>query len=328
MHTCIEGVGLISNNKIFSIIIPTLNEEGKISQLIQSIFHQSYRPIEIILVDGGSKDKTLEIVSSLKSQLENETFSVKIIHENTNPNQIRSPANARNLGVEQSRGKYILFLDADIMLLSKHFLQKTAQDLESYRFVFFKVKIIADNWLERNIGQPPRGVLPAFRREVFSFAKFDVSLGFREDADFLDRLRDLGVKQRSNAKYFGEEIGLHEQHTLEEYTVRIFWYGRTLWPYIRKHPKESLFLLLPACSFWALSFAFLYTLIDFKVSLLFLSIFVASFLYLLCKSPHKTLDRLAFLLLQLSYVSLIWFVGSLVGIIEYLRGVRNLGRRF
>lgn len=318
----------MSKDEIFSIVIPALNEQNSISQLIQSIFHQSYRPIEIIVVDGGSKDNTLEIVSSLKSHLEDETFSVKIFHENASPNEIRSPANARNLGIEHSTGKYILFLDADMMLLRNHFLQKTAQDLEVYRFVFFKVKIIADNWLERNIGQPPRGVLPAFRREVFSFAKFDASLGFREDADFLDRLSDLGVKRRSNCKYFGQEIGLHEQHTLKEYTVRIFWYGRTLWPYIKKHPKESLSLLLPACPFWILFFAILCTFIDFKVSFLFLSVFVAALVYLLYRSLNKTFDRLAFLFLKLSYGSLVWFIGSLVGIIEYLEGVRNLGRRF
>jgi len=305
-----------------------LNEQDSISQLIQSVFRQSYRPIEIIVVDGGSTDKTLEIASSSKSRLEDETFSIKISRENTKPDQIRSPANARNLGVEQSTGKYVLFLDADTVLLSDSFLQKTAQDLELYRFVFLKVKVMADNWLERNIGDPPRGVLPAFRREVFSSARFDASLGFREDADFLDRLSALGVKQHSNCKFFGEEIGLHEQHTLKEYSVRILWYGRTLWPYIKKHPRRSPSLLLPACPFWALFFAFLYTLIDFKVSLLFLSVFIASILYLFWKSPNKTFERLPFLFLQLSYVSLVWFVGSLVGIIEYLRGIHDLGRRF
>lgn len=280
------------------------------------------------MVDGGSKDRTLEIVSSLKSRLEDETFSIKISRENAKPDQIRSPANARNLGVEQSTGKYILFLDADMMLLSDSFLQMIARDLELYRFVFLKVKVLADNWLERNIGDPPRGVLPAFRREVFSSAGFDASLGFREDADFLNRLSALGVKQHSNCKFFGEEIGLHEQHTLKEYTVRILWYGRTIWPYIKRHPKESLFLLLPACPFWVLFFAVFCAFIDIRVSILFLSVFVAALLYLLYKSLNKTIDRLAFLLLKLSYGSLVWFVGSFVGIIEYLRGVRNLGRRF
>lgn len=318
----------ISDHEIFSLIIPTLNEQNSISQLIQSIFNQGYRPIEIIVVDGGSKDNTLEIVSSLKSQLESENFRIKILEENAKPNQIRSPGNARNLGVEQSRGKFILFLDADMVLLNNHFLQRTARDLERYRFVFFKVRVLADNWLERNIGDPPRGVLPAFRREVLSFAEFDVSLGFREDADFLNRLSDLGVKQRSNCKYFGEEIGRHEQHTLKEYTVRVFWYARTLWPYIKKHPRESLFLLSPAFPFWTLFLAISYTFIDFRVGFLFLSVFVIGFLYQLYKSPNKTLDRSAFLFLKLSYGSLVWFIGSLVGFIEYVKGVRNLGRRF
>jgi glycosyltransferase involved in cell wall biosynthesis len=52
--------------ELVSIIIPTLNEEENIERVIESVMAQDYRPLEVIIVDGGSKDGTLEIVERVK----------------------------------------------------------------------------------------------------------------------------------------------------------------------------------------------------------------------------------------------------------------------
>lgn len=95
-------------DQLVSIIITTKNEEKVIKRLLNSIFAQTYRPVEIILVDNNSKDNTLEIAK--KMGIKTYTFGPE-----------RSAQ--RNYGANVSKGKYLLFLDAD-MELSKEVIKK------------------------------------------------------------------------------------------------------------------------------------------------------------------------------------------------------------
>ncbi len=87
--------------KLVSIIIPCFNAEKWIKEAIESCFKQSYPRLEIIVIDDGSTDRSLEILKSYQS---------KIIWE-TGPN--RGGNYARNRGFSLSKGEYIQFLDAD-----------------------------------------------------------------------------------------------------------------------------------------------------------------------------------------------------------------------
>jgi glycosyltransferase involved in cell wall biosynthesis len=87
-----------------SIIIPCYNAERWVAAAIQSCLDQTYSPIEIIVIDDGSTDKSLEVIKS---------FGNKIRWE-TGPN--RGGNVARNTGFDLSRGEYIKFLDADDVL--------------------------------------------------------------------------------------------------------------------------------------------------------------------------------------------------------------------
>jgi glycosyltransferase involved in cell wall biosynthesis len=88
-----------------SVVIPCFNEEANIGRCLDSLLSQKAKPHEIIVVDGGSKDRTAEIVKSFQKR----SGRLKLLHENAN----RSPANARNIGWKASTGDYILFLDSD-----------------------------------------------------------------------------------------------------------------------------------------------------------------------------------------------------------------------
>jgi len=92
-------------NPKISIVIACYNEESKIGTCLNSLLNQTKRPFEIIVVDGGSKDRTVSIVKTLQKN----NKSIKLIHESGE----RSPANARNMGWKAATGDYILFLDAD-----------------------------------------------------------------------------------------------------------------------------------------------------------------------------------------------------------------------
>ncbi|MDY6782131.1 MAG: glycosyltransferase [Cyanobacteriota bacterium] len=87
---------------MISIIIPVYNGEKTIEKTLNSVFQQTFQDIEILIIDDGSQDKTLEIV--------NKTGESKLkIHSQKNSGQ----AAARNKGIELAKGEYIAFLDAD-----------------------------------------------------------------------------------------------------------------------------------------------------------------------------------------------------------------------
>ncbi|WGE54968.1 glycosyltransferase [Actinobacillus equuli subsp. equuli] len=90
-------------NKI-SIIVPVYNAERFLSRCVSSILGQTYKNIEVILVDDGSKDSSLELCHYFSSQ----DNRVKVFHQDN-----AGAGAARNLGIAQATGDYIGFVDAD-----------------------------------------------------------------------------------------------------------------------------------------------------------------------------------------------------------------------
>ncbi len=84
----------------FSVIIPVYNREKTIAETLESVASQEFRDYEVIVVDDGSDDNTLQIVKQFAW--------VKLIEQ---PNS--GPGAARNRGVAEARGKYVAFLDSD-----------------------------------------------------------------------------------------------------------------------------------------------------------------------------------------------------------------------
>lgn len=93
----------ISSSKI-SVIVPVYNSEGSLSTCIRSITEQSYDNLEIILVDDGSTDFSGDICDKAASR----DSRIKVIHIKNG-----GPANARNVGIKNSTGEFIFFIDAD-----------------------------------------------------------------------------------------------------------------------------------------------------------------------------------------------------------------------
>jgi glycosyltransferase involved in cell wall biosynthesis len=86
---------------LVSVIIPTFNRGYIITDAIESVFSQTYKNYEIIVVDDGSSDNTREILEPHMDRI------LYFYQENG------GQSSARNLGIKNSRGKYIAFLDAD-----------------------------------------------------------------------------------------------------------------------------------------------------------------------------------------------------------------------
>ena len=91
-------------DKMISVIIPIYNMEKYLDRCINSITEQSYKNIEILLINDGSTDNSLKICK--KFQKEDER--IKFFSMNHQGVSI-----ARNLGIEKAKGKYIMFIDSD-----------------------------------------------------------------------------------------------------------------------------------------------------------------------------------------------------------------------
>lgn len=86
-----------------SVVIPLYNKELQIVQTIKSVLGQTYSDVEVIIVDDGSTDRSVSMINN------NFTDSrIRIIHQNNAGVSV-----ARNRGIEESKGDYIAFLDAD-----------------------------------------------------------------------------------------------------------------------------------------------------------------------------------------------------------------------
>ena len=87
---------------MFSVIIPVYNKEHCVERTINSVLAQTYGDFEIIIVDDGSTDNSLRVVSAINDN------RIKVFHKENEGVSI-----ARNYGVERAEGEYICFLDAD-----------------------------------------------------------------------------------------------------------------------------------------------------------------------------------------------------------------------
>jgi glycosyltransferase involved in cell wall biosynthesis len=90
--------------KLISIIIPAYNAEKYIARCLESVSAQTYDNIEIIVINDGSTDKTLGLISRYAQK----DGRIKIIDQKN-----KGLSGARNAGFDTSRGEYIFFLDAD-----------------------------------------------------------------------------------------------------------------------------------------------------------------------------------------------------------------------
>lgn len=94
------------DNVRVSVIIPVFNAEKYLQDTLESVMNQTFRDIEILCVDDGSTDRSLEIMQSCSSM----DSRIKILHQKE---KSAGAALARNLGLEAASGEYVIFLDAD-----------------------------------------------------------------------------------------------------------------------------------------------------------------------------------------------------------------------
>ena len=129
-------------NELISIIVPVYNVEKYLNKCVDSILAQTYTNIEVILINDGSKDKSGEICNDY-SKIDNR---IKVIHQTQH-----GVAYTRNVGINNSNGKYILFVDSDDFIDKKMIktLYKTIvsdnSDIAICDFIYYTEKTKKNN---------------------------------------------------------------------------------------------------------------------------------------------------------------------------------------
>ena len=192
-----------------SVIIPTYNCVQYIRGAIDSVLNQTFKDIEIIVVDDGSTDNTKD---KLTPFIKDEQL-LYLYQEN------RGPSSARNFGIREAKSNYIAFLDADDKFLPQ-MIERCVEELDrgEYDLVSvdnyiayvsggktIKTEIQSYEWIEKDpgelyltflkvggIGGPHKAV---FRKWVLDKAGcFDTSLKIYEDLDLWIRIAKNGAK--------------------------------------------------------------------------------------------------------------------------------------
>lgn len=96
----------MTDKPFISVVIPLYNKEKSIAQSLKSVLNQAYTHFEIVVVDDGSTDKSVEEVRSIGDD------RIQLLGQSN-----AGPSKARNTGVKNSKGDWIVFLDADDELL-------------------------------------------------------------------------------------------------------------------------------------------------------------------------------------------------------------------
>jgi glycosyltransferase involved in cell wall biosynthesis len=184
-----------------SLVIPALNEEKFLPHLLTSLIKQTKQDFEVVVVDGSSKDRTVEVTQSFCSKLP--ALKVIVSEKAGLPLQ-------RNLGAKATDGEWLIFIDADSRLLP-YFIERMQWFIERQKPALFTswfrpdsetsgdalFTLIANFFVEGSIHfhRPiAPGPLIAVRRDIFeSINGFNEALTFGEDYDLTRRIAERGV---------------------------------------------------------------------------------------------------------------------------------------
>ena len=228
------------NNKsesLVSVVIPTCNSAKYIHLALASIGNQTYKNIELIVVDNFSADNTREIAKRYGAIVYCMGYE---------------RANQLTWGIFRAKGKYIYETGSD-MVSERNYIKEAVEkcEKEGYDAIYSSVitKETKNFWgkvkaLEREcyLGDDEIEASHFFRHSVYDMVGgFDTSLISVEE-DFQHRIDNSGFR---TGRIKSREIHLHEAKTLKEMAIKSFYYGAYIRAYLKKHPKLGSLYLFP-----------------------------------------------------------------------------------
>jgi len=134
------------NNQV-DIIIPVFNSQKFISKTLKSVFRQTFKKWQLIIIDDGSTDNTIVIIKKICKKIK-EKNKIIILKNNINKGQ----AFSRNRGLKHSKSKFVTFLDSDDFW-DKNKLKNQIKFMlrNNYDFTYTDYKIIKNNQIKKII---------------------------------------------------------------------------------------------------------------------------------------------------------------------------------
>jgi len=235
-------MGNATAGELVSIVIPAFNEERNIVNCLDSIKKQSYKKIEVVLVDDCSTDNTAIIA---KNQLD----ELNLIRLKSH----KERGFVRNLGAKQSKGDYLLFIDADMILNKKVIEECVAQiqtDPNMGGIIVPEESVGEGYWtkvraLEKKCYQGDDNIEAARfygKKAFWRVGGWDEKMISGEDWDLTRRIRKNYEIGRISEKIF------HNEGKLSIWKVirKKFYYASNSQTYLRKYPmrlKDVIFFI-------------------------------------------------------------------------------------
>ncbi|MFB0613898.1 glycosyltransferase family 2 protein [Aurantiacibacter poecillastricola] len=210
---------------LISVVIPAYNRQETILRSVQSVLAQDYPALEVIVVDDGSTDNTVELLDSIESD------RLRVVEQSN-----AGPGAARNRGIKEARGDYIALLDSDDEWLPGKLRAQwnvMRQGHDRLGMVFTGIESVEGAGVRRStvpsVSSRAHKVLLArnvlhggattglLKREVFDVVGgFDESLEAIEDYEFwlrASRFFDIATVPRDLARYFDDDPAEREGQT-------------------------------------------------------------------------------------------------------------------
>jgi len=308
-----------------SVIVAVKNEAERIGSCLDSVLSQTYKDYELVIVDGGSTDGTVEI---LESYVKRAPERIRLLFD---PGL--GPGYARNLGVKISKGEVLAFVDGDdeinheyLASVVKHFYDPHVAGV--FVKMVFKSEPknwgkVQDAWRWMRWSKETMRFSVVLSRSVFDgVGGYNTKLVIGEDYDLYRRLERYVAE---NHLKFETETGAVIRSVSEDAPLKTFrhgvWFGKHLIDVVKVHPKYGSLILLWSLFNALLIPSILLLLLPFftLISSLYLASYTVLWLTLIVKaSMRKGGNGLSAYLLLTPFLQLWVSIAVLTGVAKSL----------